>query len=156
RISRERQRAQPRDAAGRDEAPRQISAAHRRRVGLRRQFRQADEGAAARRHQPHVPRRDLTGRPEGAESLVGSRYEFFSNPDAKPPQKDYFAIYDDDAEEAPSGEDLVGYVHSWEAGTTVDGPGIRFVGFLTGCVLRCPYCHNPDTWHRGNGPPVRV
>ncbi len=44
-----------------------------------------------------------------------------------------------------------GWVHSWDLSTGVDGPGTRLVVFLSGCPLRCVYCHNPDTWHRRDG-----
>ena len=39
-------------------------------------------------------------------------------------------------------------VHSYESFGAVDGPGVRFVVFLSGCPLRCLYCHNPDAWAR--------
>lgn len=44
-----------------------------------------------------------------------------------------------------------GYVHSIEAGGLVDGPGVRYVVFLSGCLLRCSYCHNPDSWDLARG-----
>jgi pyruvate formate lyase activating enzyme len=44
-----------------------------------------------------------------------------------------------------------GSVHSWDIATAVDGPGTRFVLFVSGCPLRCLYCHNPDTWHMRDG-----
>ncbi|MDE2624349.1 MAG: pyruvate formate lyase-activating protein [Betaproteobacteria bacterium] len=44
-----------------------------------------------------------------------------------------------------------GYVHSYETGGAVDGPGVRFVLFMNGCQMRCQYCHNPDTWKEKAG-----
>jgi len=45
----------------------------------------------------------------------------------------------------------VASVHSWELVTAVDGPGTRMTLFLSGCLLRCQYCHNPDTWKMRDG-----
>lgn len=38
-----------------------------------------------------------------------------------------------------------GYVDSVYHGSCVDGCGIRSVVFFSGCNLRCPFCHNPET-----------
>ncbi len=48
----------------------------------------------------------------------------------------------------------VGSVHSWELVTAVDGPGTRMTVFLSGCPLRCLYCHNPDTMEMRRGTDV--
>jgi len=39
-----------------------------------------------------------------------------------------------------------GYISKIETFATADGPGVRTVVFLSGCTLRCVYCHNPDMW----------
>ncbi|HUM13405.1 MAG TPA: pyruvate formate-lyase-activating protein [Myxococcaceae bacterium] len=94
------------------------------------------------------------------ETEAASRYELKVTPEGEAESRkvtDYFAEHPGDVDAlVREGDDLVGYVHSWEAGSTVDGPGVRFVGFLTGCPLRCQYCHNPDTWHKFNGVPVTI
>jgi pyruvate formate lyase activating enzyme len=50
----------------------------------------------------------------------------------------------------------LGFLHSFTTGSTVDGPGVRVVAWTTGCMWRCLYCHNPDTWTMSNGIPVTV
>ena len=90
---------------------------------------------------------------------TGSRYELQidrAGVEESKVERDYYAIHAADIEDIAEEDDLVGYVHSYEVGSTVDGPGLRFVAFLTGCLLRCQYCHNPDTWHKRNGHPVTV
>src|SRR5204863_1384059 len=49
-----------------------------------------------------------------------------------------------------------GFMHSFTTGSAVDGPGVRVVGWLTGCQFRCAFCHNPDTWKMSNGMPVEL
>jgi pyruvate formate lyase activating enzyme len=50
----------------------------------------------------------------------------------------------------------MGFLHSFTTGSTVDGPGVRVVAWTTGCMWRCVYCHNPDTWTMSNGMPVTI
>jgi pyruvate formate lyase activating enzyme len=50
----------------------------------------------------------------------------------------------------------MGFLHSFTTGATVDGPGVRVVAWTAGCMWRCRYCHNPDTWTMSNGIPITV
>jgi pyruvate formate lyase activating enzyme len=56
-----------------------------------------------------------------------------------------------DESQVADAEGAFGYVHSYETGSRYDGPGHRIVLFVSGCLLRCTYCHNPDTWHLKDG-----
>ena len=72
---------------------------------------------------------------------VGSRYDLRRDRSPDAPETDGY-----------EGEDATyGWVHSYETGSTVDGPGVRITLFMSGCLLRCQYCHNPDTWHLKDG-----
>jgi len=72
---------------------------------------------------------------------AGSRYDLRVG--LSPDAPDESALRDD--------EGAFGYVHSYETSSRYDGPGLRAVLFLSGCLLRCSYCHNPDTWHLKDG-----
>jgi len=76
----------------------------------------------------------------------GSRYDLRTgiSPDAP------------DESEIKDGEGSFGYCHSYETSSRYDGPGLRVVIFVSGCLLRCTYCHNPDTWHLKDGTYVSV
>jgi pyruvate formate lyase activating enzyme len=50
----------------------------------------------------------------------------------------------------------MGFLHSFTTGSAVDGPGVRVVAWTSGCMWRCLYCHNPDTWTMSNGIPITV
>src|SRR4051812_45288125 len=77
---------------------------------------------------------------------VGSRYDLRTSksPDA-PPTEGY-----------EGAKATYGWVHSYETGSTVDGPGVRLMLFMSGCFLRCLYCHNPDTWHLKDGTRIEL
>ncbi len=42
---------------------------------------------------------------------------------------------------------MLGKITEIETMGSADGPGVRLVVFLSGCKLRCLYCHNPETWN---------
>ncbi|MEP7089904.1 MAG: pyruvate formate-lyase-activating protein [Nocardioidaceae bacterium] len=56
-----------------------------------------------------------------------------------------------EAELLEEGDPEIGYYHSYEITGAVNGPGVRFTLFLSGCPLRCQYCENADTWQLSNG-----
>lgn len=51
-------------------------------------------------------------------------------------------------EEGGANPSPVGYIDSVYCGSGVDGRGLRCVVFLSGCNLRCPFCHNPETLYK--------
>ena len=57
----------------------------------------------------------------------------------------------DDSHRHDVADGAFGHVHSYETASRCDGPGLRFVLFVSGCLLRCSYCHNPDSWRLKDG-----
>ena len=84
--------------------------------------------------------------PQAATLEAGSRYDLRVGSSPEAPDE---ADFRDDS-------GVFGYAHSYESSSRYDGPGLRVVLFLSGCLLRCTYCHNPDTWHLKDGTRVSV
>ena len=83
---------------------------------------------------------------ESALGDVGSRYDLRRGRSPDAPETGSYE----------GAEGRFGWIHSYETGSTVDGPGIRLVVFMSGCLLRCLYCHNPDTWHLKDGTRIEL
>ena len=84
--------------------------------------------------------------PEG-QLEAHSPFELRVNPGA--------ALAESDVRTALATGDM-GFLHSFTTGATVDGPGVRVVAWTSGCMWRCRYCHNPDTWTMSNGIPISI
>ena len=84
----------------------------------------------------------MSARNEPSVELPGgSRYDYRHDLSPEAPEIENYA----------EGDGAFGYAHSYESGSRLDGPGVRVTLFLSGCPLRCPYCHNPDTWKLKHG-----
>jgi pyruvate formate lyase activating enzyme len=85
--------------------------------------------------------------PEPISLVAKSPYELRTGLGAK--------VSEGDVRAALASGDM-GFLHSYTTGSAVDGPGVRVVAWTSGCMWRCRYCHNPDTWKIGNGLPVSI
>jgi pyruvate formate lyase activating enzyme len=83
---------------------------------------------------------------EEGMAAAGSRFDLRTNQALDAP----------DAEGFDGAVETYGWLHSYETGSTVDGPGVRLMLFVSGCLLRCQYCHNPDTWKLKDGKKVEL
>ena len=81
-----------------------------------------------------------------ADIPEGSRHDFRHDLSPDAPELENYS----------EGDGAFGYVHSYETGSRLDGPGVRITLFLSGCPLRCQYCHNPDTWKLKHGVQVTL
>jgi hypothetical protein len=117
------------------EHPGQLRAADHPGFRVRGELSTSDQGAAARRRPPDLPRLALT---------LMSVLQRLS---IAPVRKHHGGSRADlETELAEEGDPEIGYYHSYEITGAVNGPGVRFTLFLSKCPLRCQYCENPGEW----------
>src|SRR5262249_3762349 len=151
RLPHERERPEPRDAPRRHGPPGEVPAAHDPGLGLRGELRPPHPGAADGRDQPDVPRGliAVAAGPPRAETPLAAKSPF----ELRVPLGE--GVPESDVRTAVATGEM-GFLHSFTTGSTVDGPGVRVVAWTSGCMWRCLYCHNPDTWTMTNGIPVTL
>ena len=107
---------------------------------------------------PSRPSEVAGGRPDDGAPVVGLAGPLVAGSTARAARgTDGLALSEEEDRSARFAQvragDL-GSIHSWELVTAVDGPGTRMTVFLSGCPLRCLYCHNPDTMEMRRGEAV--
>ena len=119
-------------------------------VGLRGELRAAHPRTADGRHQPDVPR---GSRCHDRRAMTITTTSLEASEPVRAARESRPHVPESDVRTALATGDM-GFLHSFTTGSTVDGPGVRVVAWTTGCMWRCLYCHNPDTWTMTNGIPV--
>ena len=135
RVPHEPQRPQQGDAARCDGEPGQVSAAHHPRLGICGELHPPHARAAAWMSSTAASStgRSDVARPDIAplrstELPEGSRHDFRHDLSPDAPELENYS----------EGDGAFGYVHSYETGSRLDGPGIRVTLFLSGLPAALP------------------
>ncbi len=103
-------------------------------------------GAAAGRDQPHLPRPDLSRD----ERDVAARHARGRQP-PRPARREVARRAGRQAMCRTKTGHLSAMCIPTRRRRAMTGPAFGAVLFMSGCLLRCTYCHNPDTWHLKDG-----
>ena len=134
---------------GRDGASGEVPAAHHPRLGLRGELRAPDARAAARRHPPHLPRQATEESGHGRTTAWWRSAAATTCAPAARPTRPRPTSFEGAEGDLRLGAFLRDRLDGGRAGR-------RITLFMSGCLLRCQYCHNPDTWQLKDGTQVEL